>query len=1267
MSYILHMSDFHFGKAPEIENERIALLAKWINANGIKVEYVVFTGDVIDARTITQSCVLEIVRNHAEDFKDILPQICDKDGSIKGKKLTDLRKDEECGILFQSINEHVDLFISKIENLGDDKIDVYNKLLLEKANHQMDEAIKIVKMFLIEISVPFDQFVVCCGNHDRLRYLSPDKSVFSCDDHHHIKEDMYLADYEPYNRFCNAINVELSYQTSIYTHDNINFIIANSNWRTPLDKETNNMCIHCGEVINLLKELQSRSTFERNRNIFLAHKPFDDICENAKFPYGSEQELTAREIIEQTTAMFLHGDKHSYAVKSKNWLKEFMCGTPLAYEGVRYNLIDYDAQKGVQTSKFLLFSNDKWTQIPIMEFMDETYKVSEPYLKKYAFTILNPEKNAPINWNGAIKLIQDSMDSGRMYWVQQLFSSCVKLYGENKKSFDKDELLERFIMTVDDSDKWLALGVKGEAGRGKSTFLTIEYLYLLWRFYSGNCKYIPFYFDVDSITKSVEMDLSTKGEDHEVEVIIESYLSKFEAFLEPAIGLADQYDIPICVIVDGLDTQNMITDTGLALESKLYNYLEYKFIGKNHKCVMGLNTHRNQLFENSFAQVKQFKYALFFNQVCIVPYKKEERYPSFLEAYLLLTKGTNELNYDTVLKKLRRTSVDLNFLNTYDCLLCEDTSEVDSWNLMRKQVAQMNQIYRVLFNKKDKLDYAAYLLLIKGYSYQAICEEDGMDNFSFSDFIKLRDNHEIAEFLVAEYFIAELKRYTNSDDEIPHDSILYCFITRDLGVMIRLQMEESGFQFKGLKRFVDRHAPELHGHLISTIVYLAGHSKKFGDAALVETVQTPAQEDDEFFMFCAKRSRELALIVCEENRPELANCFIHQMINDEAFRSFNRSYQLRYYRDITDITDYNGTAWRIDKSKGVGFDYSNCFLVLVSKLDYCFENDNPYPMMEIDLYTLCDLTYSRLQMYGERKALFYSSENNQEGDSLTVAILQRVISLLDKYKAMYKQKRGIDNLVQTYFDFMAKKFIEVSDILEKKPGESIKEPFVPLSKDIKNIIYLINQPRVGWNISKAGPVGKKKRPKYSQRGIMGIPKANWGDAKPVMETIGQHILECMYIAQLYLPDSVPIEGYNKATVLSMLLMSEIGKLQFEADYTPLYSDAHEKLQQEKACLHEFLLRGAVDGYANFTELFGCLTVVGSAQDSPADINMRICHEIKQIQMEYKYYTLFNVLDFDYPRNESFKHEFLEPKTAICKEIRKKLIFDNPDFAEFFSS
>lgn len=1262
------MSDFHFGKAPEREKERIELLAKWIKDSRINVKYIVFTGDVIDARTVSQKCVTTFLRDNIDAFVGLIPMFCDNDGLIKDKKPNELSRDEECEVLFQAIKENLDTFLSHIEGLGEDKVDAYNKILKETSNNQMDEAIKIVCNFLNYIGLPYDRFISCCGNHDRIRYLRSEKKQFLCDDEHHIHEESFVADYDPYVRFCDAINKKLSYKTTVYPHDGLNFIIANSNWRTPVNQETNNMCIHCGEVMRILLDLRNQQGFDRNSNIFIAHKPFDDICENAKFPYGKEQELTTREIIEQTTAMFLHGDKHSYVVKDKNWLKEFMCGTPLAFDGVRYNLIDHDPKKGVQTSKFILFSNGKWNQIPILEFMDSAFALSNPYIKKYAFSLLAPELNPPINWQGAIKLMQSTIDSGRIQLIEQLFYSCVKLYGEKKEILEKDAFLEQFIMTVDDSNSWLAMGVKGEPGSGKSTLLSIEYLYLLRKFYSGDCKYIPFYFDVDSLSHKIEIELAADGSEREIDLVIDKFVHYFKSYLDSAITLSEQYGVPICLFVDGLDTENMLTDTGLALEAQLYTYLESRLTGQNHKCIMGLNTHDNLLFEKSFAQWKQFEHALFFNPICIVPYKKEERYPGFLEAYLQLTKDNKAIKFDDVLKKLRRISIDLNFLYRYDSLLGEDTSEIDSWNVMRKQVVQMNQIASVLFKDRDmqKINHAAYLMMIKGCSYQAICEDE-IGSFVFSDFIKLRNNPEIAEYLVARHYIDELRKYTNSSEAIPSDSILYCFITRNLGVKIRLQMDVCGFQFKALKRFVERHGPELTGHLSSTIVYLVGHSKKYGNAELVENVQTQTIEENDFFRHCAKRSRELALIACEDNYTELSNNFIKELINDAAFRSFNRSYQLHYYQDLTDLKDFNGTTWRVDKSKGVGFDFSNCFLVLVSKLDYSFDTDNPYPMMEIDLYTLCDLVYSRLQMFGDKRALFYSSANNQEGDSLAVAILQRVVSLIDRYELTYRQKRGIDNLVQTYFSFMRAQFVDVCSVLEKKPGDSIEKPFVPISKDLKDIIYLLNQPRVGWNISKAGTVQKKKRPKYAPRGALGMSKAQWGEYKPILETIGQHVLESMYIAQLYLPESLAIEGYSKSSILSMLLMSEIGKLAIQEDYTPLYSGAREFLLKEKDSLNQFLLRGAIDGYANFTELFGHLTVVGSLQDSPADINMRICQEIKQIQMEYKFYSLHSELDFEYARIESFMKDFVEPDTQICKDIRKRLIFENPDFAEFLTT
>ena len=65
--------------------------------------------------------------------------------------------------------------------------------------------------------------------------------------------------------------------------------------------------------------------------------------------------------------------------------------------------------------------------------------------------------------------------------------------------------------------------------------------------------------------------------------------------------------------------------------------------------------------------------------------------------------------------------------------------------------------------------------------------------------------------------------------------------------------------------------------------------------------------------------------------------------------------------------------------------------------------------------------------------------------------------------------------------------------------------------------------------------------------------------------------------------------------------------------------------------------------------------------SSADINMRICMEIKMIQMEYKYYTIYHQLGFTDERRAEFENEFEEPTTSICKKIREQLILNNPQF------
>ena len=57
MYNILHMSDIHYGKNTSLEKEKLATLARWINNEKICVEFLIFTGDMIDAHEVTKECI----------------------------------------------------------------------------------------------------------------------------------------------------------------------------------------------------------------------------------------------------------------------------------------------------------------------------------------------------------------------------------------------------------------------------------------------------------------------------------------------------------------------------------------------------------------------------------------------------------------------------------------------------------------------------------------------------------------------------------------------------------------------------------------------------------------------------------------------------------------------------------------------------------------------------------------------------------------------------------------------------------------------------------------------------------------------------------------------------------------------------------------------------------------------------------------------------------------------------------------------------------
>ena len=71
MSCILHMSDLHLGKDLKLEQERLTGLATWLAEQEIHAEYLVFTGDLIDAPSLLPICIRKLKKSFPEQFSGL--------------------------------------------------------------------------------------------------------------------------------------------------------------------------------------------------------------------------------------------------------------------------------------------------------------------------------------------------------------------------------------------------------------------------------------------------------------------------------------------------------------------------------------------------------------------------------------------------------------------------------------------------------------------------------------------------------------------------------------------------------------------------------------------------------------------------------------------------------------------------------------------------------------------------------------------------------------------------------------------------------------------------------------------------------------------------------------------------------------------------------------------------------------------------------------------------------------------------------------------
>lgn len=1270
MGKLLHVSDFHITKDKKQSRERLQSLANYLNESQINIDILVFSGDLVDAKRIVDITRHSFIKEHL-----------DLDLNKNDNKM--FRKD-----------------LLKYGEIDSKYIKDYNLLLEQNTKEAFDVAIEIFKEFIGAIGISdTKRIIICCGNHDIIERLYLENSDIECDSINSNKK--IISSFEYYNYFHKKIkNVEI-YNTHLEEIDCFNFVIINTNFKDSHSK--NSFCWNCFDIKNFIDN--NHDVLQRKKhNILVAHQPFENVCENAEYDYSPKYEAayqTVFSIMSNISNYLLCGDKHTFKSSYGLDWNILMSGSPLISKRLVYNLIEYD--EGITGTKLLIWDNNKWKIYPIQQTIQFVYNLCMKFINKSSYKLfLNKEKKSYKDALITLKDVEKMLSKKRLDTISNMFLSFCKLRNNSNDLDIDDNIFDVVYRIIEQSTTKQPLNIKGIPNTGKSTFLGIQFLYLIFKFANGELSYIPTYINLDYLylcennIDEENMDDYIINENDGIRTIYSKVEKFFNNYLQEIETISKDCDMPICFIIDGLDQKKLFCDNNeYNIEKMIYNKIkEYcselsprnkrgknPFYKRKSKCIFSFNNYNIQkVAENRLSEYfkgKESEYILYLNTMYIQSLGyKINRFDTVLDSYLqLFAKKEDRDKNKKIIKrnivKYRQYCITLEFLNDYyeDILQIKDNEK--SWNVLKKYVVSIEEKIQKLFYNISENDYilleeAAFKLNKEGYTYEKINRNVKLEDMylPFRYFVILKNNTDINNYILAKYFCKEFEKYANSDSDISDDSILLDFIPRDIFILIRLLLDDNSVIYQ----FINIHHEYLRKkYLYSNIVYLLGHLKNEKNvntynkySRMIEKLidSNTLIDKDDFFNLCNFRSRSLSKIY--RNDFKITNKFLNKLLGDEDLRKFNRKYQLYYYGDIKNEVVITSIPFDYENYIYKGFDFSHTFYAISSKLEFNFNLNERYPLMELDLFTLCDLIYSRLQQVyindtDNKYSLFYYSKYNCDQSNLAIDILVTVIKYLEKFlKSMRRYESPVRTYDCIYVYFMKAKndFNKIVNELKKNKNLNIEEPYLFQAMYYEQILSIKDVERIGWHINENKVIDIQDYQDLEKR-------------NKTIETISEHVFSSVYIALFFLPRTYKKEyGYCKDTIIQIILVHELGKIQTK-DFTPNTNNHKDLENKEMQSLLSFLSLSSIDGFSNLYDLYSIFKENRKGVNV-TDINYQIAMEINDIQREYQYYSLLSQekIMFNQERKKQFIGDFERTYSSLGNEIRKKLILNNPTFRDY---
>lgn len=1088
-----------------------------------------------------------------------------------------------------------------------------------------------------ELGVDYGNVVVCCGNHDVNRNVKNSKKI-ECD-----IRDIYTSNekFLQFNKFCDIMKLSnCSSDVCFKSIEGFNFLIANSNI---IDQKQSGLCINCkaiDEMLNDKIDLLENNIKENKKeyNIFISHSPQSDFCENFKYSYPENKYESRLEKLNKYFGCMFAGDKHSNSVTGS----EFLMGAPLCEEQITYGIYELKPNAKIVYKK-IRFSKNEWNIYESDEVMDQILKESICYLKDSGVNVLYGFHN--IDLEDSIKNFIDNKRTPRWKNINSLFKSYVTLQkprpGQSGVEIEMgEEVIDHIINLINESTRTYPVIFRGIPKIGKSLLLTIIYIGMMSGFLNNTFKYIPMYFDMDKFLAN------TNKNQHNVDKIKKDIL----AFLEKGKVLSQTYTKPVCYIIDGMYKYSF--DDECLEDFLIENMSEYEvYEGYENKIIYSVDSDSG-LSQPTTKVHKQKKaeHILYFNPIITNKIQNDKKYISFVDAFAKLYNCDDPNVIRENIKNLHFQYIDLNSLLNF-----KEYLQTKDGNCCR------TEIYRELSEKFIEERYIksvseiCYELYYRDVLYSNIIERFELDTKNVINILRKQVN--LRNYLIANHYVESMKEALNKKlDDIPENSVLNECFGFEISSFIHGIIEKSSCAAL-FASFEKEYYDKLSFKGKSMLTYLCGRLKYNQqklkkllqeEKNILEQAEVDDSDESKFFSLVANRSITISYITGVTKSDDCKSKYLESLISNSDVRKVNRQFYLLYYgdREIGQIPFNNEIL--------EGFDFYNVYHTLSTRLNEWFEKGTKNKILDIELFTLCDLIQQRIDesiAYSKSddvkivKSFFYDEKHNRPTSDRAFDILTFMTKIINKYLTSFETNDQND-IFKIYLHEKEKEFNSaLCKIKDGKLGEADKYDSSLL---IKKCSHLSKVEKIGWKIpDDITTINKELYDSYN--------------SNKSFETVLEHIYECYLIGLLYLPLNFDDDNYNKQKILNMLLIHDLGECYTE-DYPPFYDKIDEIRSEESIFNKGLFVNGVHSDIADLTEYLQLWKEWELDRD---DINIKIAKEIDKIHMIYKMLRLINETDIILKegRIKKFFAEKRNIKTELGKKIYDIIITSNKDFVE----